>query len=91
MPAGTVVSTMNNFISFIPTGSTSSTLATVSVEGTPVVDTTHAGETVVSIISKRRDSCTGTGPIPLPVGSVDIVTTTPKGIVTNMTVSVMNP
>ena len=90
MPAGTTVSTTNSSISFIPTGSTSPTLATVSVGGTPVADTTHAGGTVVSLRVDGGTSCTGAGPIPFPVGSVDIVITTPK-LVTNMTVSVVNP
>jgi hypothetical protein len=91
MPAGTAVTITNNHISFIPATATTPTLAAVSVGGTPVVDTTHAGGTVVNLIVDGGTTCTGVGPIPLPVGSVDIVITTPKGLVTNVTVLVKNP
>jgi hypothetical protein len=89
MPAGTTVGTINNSISFMT--ATSLTQATVSVGGTPLVDTTHAGGTLVSLRVDGGTTCTGAGPIPFPVGSVDIETKTPKGLVTDMTVFVVNP
>jgi hypothetical protein len=81
MPAGTTVATANSSISFQPTGATSTTLATVSVGGTPpIIDTTHAGGTRVRLRVDGGSSCDGGGSIPFPVGTVEIVTTTPKGL-----------
>jgi hypothetical protein len=88
MPAGTTVTTANNSISFQPTGATTTSPATVSVGGTPVPDSTHAGGTRVRLSVDGGATCIGAGPIPLPVGSVQVVVTTPHGLITAISIIV---
>ena len=51
MPAGTVVTTSDNAVwgTYVKNGTGTSAQPTISIGGTPVVDTTHAGGTLVSL------------------------------------------
>ena len=83
MPAGTTVSTANNNVTYTPNGATKASLATVSImAGTPVVDTTNVGGTLI-VLTVNAD-CSAGVPIAYPAGTVDIVVTTPKGNITNI-------
>ncbi len=87
MPAGTTVSTANNNVTYTPNGATKASLATVSITaGTPVVDTTNVGGTLIGL-TVNADCSAGT-PVAYPAGTVDIVVTTPKGNITNILVTV---
>ena len=90
MPAGTEVTTANNNIYFQETKGSPSQ-PTLTVEGTPVINTNHAGGTRVALIVSGGASCSA--PFSYPTGTVDIVTTTPSpdNITTNITVNVVNP
>jgi hypothetical protein len=80
MPAGTTVSvvTSNNFITYTPLNSTAPIQATVAVDGgSPVLNTTHAGGTLVriSVAPVTGEPC---DPAQLPPGgSVELAVTTP--------------
>jgi hypothetical protein len=83
MPAGTIVSTTNNNVTYTPNGATKASLATVSITaGTPVVDTTNVGGTLI-VLTVNAD-CSAGVPVAYPAGTVDIVVTTPKGNITNI-------
>ena len=88
MPAGTTVSTTNNYVTFTPTGATTPTTATLTITGTPVLNSSHAGGTRIALTVDGGSTCTGTGPVPFPVGTVNIVTTTPKGVSTYNSITV---
>jgi hypothetical protein len=93
LPAGTTVTTANNSVTYQYTPSvTIAITASISVGGTPVVDSTHAGGTRVSLTVDGGTACMGAVAagtlLNYPIGTVDIVTTTPKGVVTNKTVTV---
>jgi hypothetical protein len=80
------VTTANNNVYFTPNGSTTASLATVSIiSGTPVVNTPVAGGTLITLLVDGGSSCTsGTPPPPViyPAGDVDIVTKSPLGLST---------
>ena len=85
MPAGTTVATANNSVTFTPVAIAPAlpvpVKATVSiVGGSPVVNTNHAGGTLVGLMVDGGTSCTGLGTVPFPTGTVDIATSTPKGL-----------
>lgn len=87
MPAGTTVAAANNLVYYTPNGSTTLTKATVSVlYGTPVVNTNALGGT--SITLQVVADCSAGTPVAYPAGTVDITTTTPRSIVTPITVTV---
>ena len=89
MPAGTTITTANNYIYYEPytTGTPTETLASASVSaGSPVNDSNHAGGTPI-VITVAAD-CTAGTPVAYPSGSVDLVVTTPKSNVTDIGIQV---
>jgi len=89
MPAGTTVSTDNNYVTFIAKGVTATSEATVSITyGTLVVDTTNVGGTVIGLTVDGGSSCMEGVPVAYPSGTVNIVTTAPKGIITKTLITV---
>ncbi len=87
IPAGTTVSTANAYIYFTATAGGSPTAATLTLGGTPVVNTNHAGGTLISLLVDGGTSCTPASPA-FPAGTVDIRITTPKGLVTDIGITV---
>jgi len=94
MPAGTTVNTANNNVLFKAAGSSSYTLATVSIiNGTPVVNTPVFGGTLITLLVDGGLSCMGGTPPPAvvyPAGDVDIVVKAPLGLTTYTNITV-NP
>jgi len=89
MPAGTTVDIANNNIVYIPNGSSSPSLATVTIGGgSPVISTNHAGGTKISLIVDGGASCSSVTPVAYPNGTVNIVTKTPKGLKSNISVCI---
>ncbi|MGA9109225.1 MAG: beta strand repeat-containing protein [Smithella sp.] len=89
MPAGTTIATANNYIYYEPatTGTPTETLASPSITaGSPVTDSNHAGGTAI-VITVAAD-CTAGTPAAYPSGSVDLVVTTPKAIVSSIGITV---
>jgi hypothetical protein len=92
MPAGTTITTTNNYIYYTPYSSSipptsTPTLASISVSGgSPVNDSNHAGGTPITFTVAA--DCTAGTPIAYPAGSAVLVVTTPKGNVTNIGVTV---
>ena len=87
LPAGTTVSTASNYVYYTPNASTTASQATISIDyGTPVVDTTHVGGTQIGLTVYA--DCSAGVPVAYPAGDVDIVVTTPKGIITTHNITV---
>ena len=88
LPAGTTVATANNEVYYIVNGGgTTQTAATVSITyGTPVLNTNALGGTAFTL--KVKADCTAGTPVAYPAGTLDIKTTTPKGIITGIPITV---
>jgi len=79
MPAGTIVTTSGNTVygKYTTSGTTSALLAAAIIGGTPVVDTTHAGGTLVSLTIDGGTACTGADTVvSYPQGTLNIITNT---------------
>lgn len=100
MPAGTTISVdtgnTNVTYTYLDTSKTPPTLTTsnaaVSIVGTPVLDTIHAGGTLVTLIINGGTSCitadTAGAITKYPNGPVAIDVTTPKGNITTIPITI---
>jgi hypothetical protein len=89
MPAGTTVSIANNHIMYTANGSTTPSQATVTISGgTPVINTNHAGGTVVSFTVDGGSSCASGIPGAYPNGTVSIAIRSARGLTTNRGITV---
>ncbi len=89
LPAGTALSPVLNYVYYIPHSSTTPTPATVSISyGTPVVNTNHFGGTSFTLLVDADPGCSAGTPVSYPHGTVNINTTTPKGVTTGTTITV---
>jgi hypothetical protein len=78
MPAGSMV-TLENQAIYYSSSLTGNSLATInSVGGTPVSNSSTPGGTTVSLTVDGAFNCNGTGTIPYPKGTVNMVITTPN-------------
>lgn len=90
MPATTALAPALNYVNYTPNGSTSSSAATITIPyGTPVASTNHLGGTSFTL-SVFADCSAGT-PVSYPQGTVNINVTTPKGNLTGIPITVVNP
>lgn len=78
MPAGTTVASANNDVYYHVDGQDPGT-ATVSITGTPVLNTNNLGGTPITIKVAAGTDCTSLPVLQYPQGNVDVVVTTPKG------------
>ncbi|GEM_PF-253599 len=93
MPAGTTVTTKNNAVIWSGNGIITVTgTATPSIGGTPVIDTNALGGTSLSLKLDGGTGCAGSvaagDTMNYPNGSLTIVTTTPKGVITEIPITV---
>jgi len=99
MPAGTTITPNTNYTSINYTLNTTSgviaSAASVNVSGSPVLNSTHAGGTLVTLVVNGGSGCigaeTGGTLISYPNGPVAIDVTTPKGNVTTIPITVTTP
>jgi hypothetical protein len=80
MPAGTTLAIANNNV-YYHVATKDPELANVSVSGTPVVNTNKLGGTLMTIEIVGAD-CSSHAVYEYPQGYVDVVVTTPKGLIT---------
>jgi hypothetical protein len=100
MPAGTTISinSAETYVNYTYTDTSQtppqivSDSAQVSITGTPVLDTTHAGGTPVSLIISGGTGCTAADTagtlLKYPYGPVAIDVTTPKGNITTIPIDI---
>ncbi|MGP8153334.1 MAG: beta strand repeat-containing protein [Smithella sp.] len=90
MPAGTTITTTDNYVYYTPysTSTGTPTLATVTIDaGSPVVCTNNLGGTTF-VLTVAAD-CTAGIPSVYPAGTVDVVVTTPThNVITTTTITV---
>jgi len=87
MPAGTTASTADNYVYYTKFGSLTATEATVSITGgSPVVNTTNFTQIGLTV----KADCTAGIPVSYPAGTVNVVITTLKGLITKIPITV-NP
>jgi hypothetical protein len=91
MPAGTTVAIENASIFYQEGATDAPKSATTRAGGTPVLSTSHAGGTIANFTVDGGTGCSGSGVVPYPIGTADIVVTTPKGVKTYIGVQVINP
>ena len=87
MPAGTTLTTVLNYVNYTPNGGSSSPATITIPYGTPVLSTNHLGGTSFTL-AVFADCSAGT-PIHYPNGTVNINTTTPKGVTYGTTITVL--
>lgn len=84
MPAGTTVSTANNYVYYTPNGATSPSQATVSItSGSPVPNTTEPKYIYLTVSA----NCSAV-PVAYPAGTVDIIVTSPAGYTSTIPITV---
>lgn len=87
MPAGTTASTADNYVYYTKFGSLTATKATVNITGgSPVVNTTNFTQIGLTV----EADCTAGIPVSYPAGTVNVVITTPVGLITRIPITV-NP
>ncbi len=99
MPSGTTVAVDSNYTSinytYYGTTGITATPAAVNVAGTPVLNSTHAGGTPVTVIVSGGSGCyaaeTAGTLIDYPRGPMAIDVTTPKGNLTTIPINITSP
>jgi hypothetical protein len=92
MPEGTTIAIGTNHVYFTPSGATSASTAAVTIDaGSPVLNTNIAGGTIFRLTVDGGTSCYAPfPPVAFPEGFVNVIITTPKGLVTPFVITV-NP
>jgi hypothetical protein len=86
MPAGTKVSTGTSYIYYTPNGATATSTATATITGgSPVINTPLHGTFIALTVSA---DCSAGTPVIYPAGTTNVVVTSPKGLITNIPVTV---
>ncbi|MBN1365344.1 MAG: hypothetical protein JW976_11110 [Syntrophaceae bacterium] len=83
MPVGTTISTANNNV-YYTTADYQYGNATVSIGGSPVLNTNNYGGTPITITVSGGQNCSTKPILQYPQGSVDIIVTTPKANTTTI-------
>jgi hypothetical protein len=85
MPAGTTISTANNYVYYKTSGATTNSTASVNIDsGSPIPDSTSNSGTNFTITIDGTD-CAAPN---YPSGTVNVVVTSPKGLTTKIPVTV---
>jgi hypothetical protein len=85
MPAESTVAVGNTYVTYTEPGGMP-TAATLAVDGTPVVNSSSVGGTLLRLTVDGGSGCTGTGTY--PAGSADLVIKTPRGLTSTVTVQI---
>ena len=85
MPAGTQVTVGTSSVTYTEPASTPAA-ATLTVSGTPVEDSSHAGGTRLGVTVDGGSACTGTGTY--PAGTAELLVKTPQGVQSSVYVTV---
>jgi protocatechuate 3,4-dioxygenase beta subunit len=84
MPAGTTIAIANNNVYYRTFGNAAASADVIISGGTPVLSTNALGGTSIAISVSGGTACSGNPVLLYPQGSVNVVVTTPNGIITTI-------